>query len=90
MGDREQSDAGVGGSPCGGGGGQTLERFAVVRRGRDGVDKHPASGLLVVGFDHRVSRPGDPLLHTHGIVVNRALGPDGRWTAPDARRCSPR
>ena len=62
-----------------------LEDYAVVRRGRNGVDKLAAEGLLVVGFDHRQSRPGDPLLHTHGILMNRALGPDGRWTALDAR-----
>jgi len=62
-----------------------LETYAVVRRGRNGVEKLAASGLLVVGFDHRESRPGDPLLHTHAIMLNRALGPDGRWTALDAR-----
>lgn len=60
-----------------------LERFALVRRGRNGVDKVVASGLLAVGFDHRTSRPGDPLLHTHVIVINRAQGPDEWWTAPD-------
>ncbi len=62
-----------------------LETYAAVRRGRNGVDRHAASGLPVIGFDHRASRPGDPLLHTHAIVMNRAQGPDERWTAPDAR-----
>jgi conjugative relaxase-like TrwC/TraI family protein len=41
------------------------------------------SGLLAVGFDHRTSREGDPLLHTHLVVANRVQGPDGRWTALD-------
>jgi TrwC relaxase len=34
-------------------------------------------GLLAVGFDHRTSREGDPLLHTH-LVANRVQEPDGR------------
>ena len=38
-----------------------------------------------VGFDHRTSREGDPLLHTHLVVANRVQGPDGRWTALDGR-----
>jgi hypothetical protein len=42
-------------------------------------------GLLAVGFDHRTSREGDPLLHTHLVVANRLQGPDGRWTALDGR-----
>jgi TrwC relaxase len=47
----------------------------VVRRRR------PAGGW----FDHRTSREGDPLLHTHLVVANRVQGPDGRWTALDGR-----
>ena len=35
-------------------------------------------GLLAVGFDHRTSREGDPLLHTHLVIANRVQGPDGR------------
>ena len=42
-------------------------------------------GLLAVGFDHRTSREGDPLLHTHLVITNRVQGPDGRWTALDGR-----
>jgi hypothetical protein len=42
-------------------------------------------GLLAVGFEHRTSREGDPLLHTHLVVANRVQGPDGRWTALDGR-----
>jgi hypothetical protein len=42
-------------------------------------------GLLAVGFDHRTSREGDPLLHTHLVVANRTQGLDGRWTALDGR-----
>jgi AAA domain/TrwC relaxase len=42
-------------------------------------------GLLAVGFDHRTSREGDPLVHTHLVIANRVQGPDGRWTAVDGR-----
>jgi conjugative relaxase-like TrwC/TraI family protein len=42
-------------------------------------------GVLAVGFDHRTSREGDPLLHTHLVIANRVQGPDGRWTALDGR-----
>jgi ATP-dependent exoDNAse (exonuclease V) alpha subunit len=31
-------------------------------------------GLLAVGFDHRTSREGDPLLHTHLVIANRVAG----------------
>jgi AAA domain/TrwC relaxase len=41
--------------------------------------------VLAVGFDHRTSREGDPLLHTHLVIANRVQGPDGRWTAVDGR-----
>jgi hypothetical protein len=37
-----------------------------------------------VGFDHRTSREGDPLLHTHLVVANRSRGRTAagqRWTA---------
>lgn len=60
-----------------------LEDHVGVRRGHGGHTKLQAQGLLAVGFDHRTSRAGDPLLHTHVIIANRAQGPDGRWTALD-------
>jgi hypothetical protein len=41
--------------------------------------------VLAVGFDHRTSRGGDPLLHTHLVVANRVQSSDGRWTALDGR-----
>ncbi len=63
-----------------------LEEQVGARRGRNGVERVAGGGLLAVGFDHRQSRAGDPLLHTHLIVANRVQGPDGRWTAIDARR----
>ncbi len=62
-----------------------LEEHVGARRGHGGCDHVQGNGLLAVGFDHRTSRAGDPLLHTHVIVANRVQGPDGRWTALDGR-----
>jgi conjugative relaxase-like TrwC/TraI family protein len=62
-----------------------LEEHVGARRGHGGCDHVAGDGLVAVGFDHRTSRAGDPLLHTHVIVANRVQGPDGRWTALDGR-----
>jgi len=59
-----------------------LERYAcIVRRGRGGTIRLPGDGFVAAAFRHRTSRDRDPLLHTHVVVANEALGPDGRWTA---------
>ena len=62
-----------------------LDEHLGTRRGHGGVEHVSGQGLLAVGFDHRTSREGDPLLHTHLVVANRVQGPDGRWTALDGR-----
>jgi conjugative relaxase-like TrwC/TraI family protein len=62
-----------------------LDEHPGARRGHGGVQRVSGRGLLAVGFDHRTSREGDPLLHTHLVVANRIQGPDGRWTALDGR-----
>jgi conjugative relaxase-like TrwC/TraI family protein len=62
-----------------------LEDHVGARRGHGGCDHVQGNGLVAVGFNHRTSRAGDPLLHTHVIVANRVQGPDGRWTALDGR-----
>ena len=62
-----------------------LDDHLGARRGHGGVQHVSGQGLLAVGFDHRTSREGDPLLHTHLVVANRVRGPDGRWTALDGR-----
>ena len=45
----------------------------------------PAGGFVAAAFLHRTSRAPDPHLHSHVLVVNLAQGPDGRWSALDAR-----
>jgi conjugative relaxase-like TrwC/TraI family protein len=65
-----------------------LERHGLgVRRDHNGTDRFRAvGGLVAVAFEHRMSRAGDPNLHTHVLVQNAAQGPDGRWTALDSDR----
>jgi conjugative relaxase-like TrwC/TraI family protein len=63
-----------------------LEREATfVRKGRDGVERHHAGGLVAAEFVHVSSRAGDPQLHSHVLVANLAQGPDDTWSAPCAR-----
>jgi conjugative relaxase-like TrwC/TraI family protein len=63
-----------------------LERHAAVgRRGRSGAISVRGGGFVAAAFRHRLSRPGDPQLHTHVLIANLTLGPDGRWTALDGR-----
>jgi conjugative relaxase-like TrwC/TraI family protein len=62
-----------------------LDAQVGTRRGHGGREKVSGRGLLVVGFDHRTSREGDPLPHTHLVIANRIQGPDGRWTTLDGR-----
>ncbi len=62
-----------------------LDAHVGTRRGRGGGEHVRGGGLVAVGFDHRTSRAGDPLLHTHLIIANRIQGPDGRWTSLDGR-----
>jgi conjugative relaxase-like TrwC/TraI family protein len=63
-----------------------LERHAGhVRRGKDGTIAEPGRGLAGAAFRHRVSRAGDPHLHTHVVTANMVQGGDGRWYAADGR-----
>jgi conjugative relaxase-like TrwC/TraI family protein len=62
-----------------------LDGHLGARRGHSGVQHVSGQGVLAVGFDHRTSREGDPLVHTHLVIANRVQGPDGRWTALDGR-----
>ena len=63
-----------------------LERDACrVRRGAGGAVTLHGDGFVAAAFEHRSSRAGDPLLHTHVVVANAARGPDGRWSALDGR-----
>ncbi|MDP9389442.1 MAG: relaxase domain-containing protein, partial [Actinomycetota bacterium] len=43
------------------------------------------AGLVAAAFDHRSSRAGDPLLHTHVVVTNLTLTVADSWRCLDAR-----
>ena len=57
-----------------------------TREGTDGVRQVDARGLVAVSFTHRDSRAGDPDLHTHVAIANKAQTLDGRWHTADSRR----
>jgi conjugative relaxase-like TrwC/TraI family protein len=58
-----------------------LERQACwTRRGKGGHEFVPGNGFLAAAYAHRSSRAGDPQLHTHVLIANATLGPDGRWS----------
>ncbi|MFC3058384.1 MobF family relaxase [Paenirhodobacter populi] len=57
------------------------ERFVYTRREVNG-EIVPVHGKMIAGlFRHDTSRALDPQLHTHAVIQNMVLGPDGRWTA---------
>lgn len=56
-----------------------------ARRGMGGKTSIASKGLIAAAFRHRVSRSGDPLLHTHVLAANLIQGVDGKWGALDAR-----
>ncbi|HVX34232.1 MAG TPA: MobF family relaxase [Solirubrobacterales bacterium] len=57
-----------------------LERSACWTRRGAAAEFVPGRGFLAAAYLHRSSRAGDPQLHTHVLVANATLGPDGRWT----------
>ena len=62
----------------------TFERYACIARlGRNGVDRQPGLGFLAAAYEHRLSRDGDPQLHTHEVVANAVEAADGRRAALD-------
>jgi conjugative relaxase-like TrwC/TraI family protein len=61
-----------------------VEREACfTRRGRNGVVRVRGDGFLAAAYCHRLSRAGDPQLHTHVVVANMTRA-DGRWTSLEA------
>jgi conjugative relaxase-like TrwC/TraI family protein len=57
------------------------------RSGRNGVLEEDVSGVVGAAFTHWASRAGDPQLHDHVVVWNRARSvSDDRWRTIDSRR----
>jgi conjugative relaxase-like TrwC/TraI family protein len=58
-----------------------------VQRGKGGARIEPGSGFAAMAFRHRMSRAGDPALHTHVLVANLTQSAiDGRWLSLAAPR----
>jgi conjugative relaxase-like TrwC/TraI family protein len=55
------------------------------RSGKNGVVQEEIRGVVGAAFDHWDSRAGDPQLHTHVVVMNRAQSMDGVWRTLDSR-----
>jgi conjugative relaxase-like TrwC/TraI family protein len=55
------------------------------RSGTNGVVQEDIRGVVAAGFDHWDSRAGDPQLHTHVVILNRAQSADGTWRTIDSR-----
>ncbi|WP_051027980.1 MobF family relaxase [Nocardia higoensis] len=61
-----------------------LEQHGIYTRlGRNGVRQVDVEGIVAACFTHRDSRAGDPDLHTHVLIANRARTLDGRWRTLD-------
>lgn len=60
-----------------------LEDHAVMaRRGKGGHQFLKAPNLLAAAYRHRLSRAGDPQIHTHVLISQLVKAPeDGRWTS---------
>lgn len=61
-----------------------LEREACwTRRGHGGAERVRGDGFVAASYRHRMSRAGDPQLHTHVVVANMTRAQE-RYTALDA------
>ena len=61
-----------------------LEEGATTRRGHNGLIKEPAH-LVIATFEHGTSRAQDPQLHTHCLVLNIGVRPDGTTGALESQ-----
>ncbi len=59
-------------------------RAGATRQQVDGERQRIPTGVAAATFVHRTSREGDPQLHTHAVVVNLGMRPDGSFAALDA------
>ena len=55
------------------------------RSGVNGLIQEDIRGVVAAAFDHWDSRAGDPHLHTHVVIANRAQTADGTWRTLDSR-----
>lgn len=56
-----------------------------TRTGKGGAQRHQTDNALIAIFHHDDNRNQDPQLHSHCIVFNHTMGPDGKWRSMDNR-----
>ncbi|WCB91595.1 hypothetical protein DSM104299_00268 [Baekduia alba] len=67
-----------------------LEREACrARRGKGGAIQVVGGGFVGAAFEHRTSRAGDPVLHTHVVIANETQGLIGAGPHSTAARSTP-
>ena len=54
------------------------DRAIQVQRGKNGARLFKGQGMVGAKYRHRMSRAEDPHLHTHVVIANWTLGPDGK------------
>ncbi|MCC6496944.1 MAG: relaxase domain-containing protein [Propionibacteriaceae bacterium] len=59
-------------------------RVLFTREGHQGARHVAVRGMVAARFDHRDSRAGDPDLHTHVAIANKAQTMSGGWKSIDA------
>jgi conjugative relaxase-like TrwC/TraI family protein len=66
--------------------GYAEEHVFASRSGANGIVSEPIDGVIATAFTHFDSRAGDPQLHDHVIIWNRAKSTsDSRWRTLDSR-----
>jgi conjugative relaxase-like TrwC/TraI family protein len=61
------------------------DRAVFTRIGHNSIAQVPTRGMVAALFEHWDTRTGDPNLHTHVVVANKAQGLDGAWRSLDSR-----
>ncbi len=57
------------------------------RSGAGGIVEEDIEGIIAAAFTHFDSRTGDPQLHDHVVILNRAVSvSDGKWRTLDSRQ----
>jgi conjugative relaxase-like TrwC/TraI family protein len=57
------------------------------RSGAGGMVEEDVEGIIAAAFTHFDSRTGDPQLHDHVVILNRAVSvSDGKWRTLDSRQ----
>ncbi|WP_151550490.1 MULTISPECIES: MobF family relaxase [Corynebacterium] len=61
------------------------ENVVFSRRGAGGIEQIKTKGMIAAEFTHFDTRAGDPDLHSHVVVSNKAQGEDGVWRSLDGQ-----